>query len=112
MYFKIHFEPGFFTRFLLSPIFLKRVEIGLEKVKMFFQFTKSRAISILQTMQIISRTAHPGVLPTMLRAGTIASCWPDISRDCSSPLHSGSLALTFIALRSQTLPCFSGELSC
>ena len=30
-----------------------------------------------------------------------------IGRDCSSPLHSGSLALSSISLRSQTLPCFS-----
>lgn len=35
----------------------------------------------------------------------------DTSRDCSSPLHSGSLALTCIPLHSQILPCFS-ELSC
>jgi len=58
MYFKVQFEPGFFTCFLLPTIFLKRLEIELEKMKMFFQFTKSRAISILQTMRIISRTAH------------------------------------------------------
>jgi hypothetical protein len=32
----------------------------------------------------------------------------DIGRDCSSPLHFGSLALSSIPLRSQTLPCFPG----
>ena len=31
-----------------------------------------------------------------------------IGRDCSSPLHSGSLTLSSIPLRSQTLPCFTG----
>jgi hypothetical protein len=35
----------------------------------------------------------------------------NIGRDCSSPLLSGSLALTSIPLRSQTLPYFPGQLS-
>ena len=70
-------RPEYSPVFLYRHCFLKRVEHML--------FLHGRNTFARNLMEIIPRTAHPGVPPTTPRAETIGFGWYADARSCSSP---------------------------